>query len=178
MLAEPLPHAPAGPEAGPRDRAARRDGRCPLHQPDRHPHPRHPAGISPAALEEAETRPRNAAWPAHRPARPAAGHHRRRGRARLRRCGLTPNRTASGFRLIVAIADVAALRPPRIAARPRGAHARQQRLFPRPRRADAARGAVERLVQPAPGRGPRLPVRRTRTSTRTAARPPIASAAA
>ena len=45
-------------------------------------------------------------------------------------------------------------------ARPCGAHARQQRVFPRPRRADAAGGTVQRLVQPAPERRSRLPVRR------------------
>ena len=36
------------------------------------------------------------------------------------------------------------LRAPRLGARPRSARPRQQRLFPRPRRADAARGAIGR----------------------------------
>ena len=53
-----------------------------------------------------------------------------------------------------------ALRAARIGAGPRGAASRQRGLFPRPRRADAARGAVQRLVQPASRRRPRLPVRR------------------
>ena len=39
-------------------------------------------------------------------ARAAAGHHRRRGRARLRRRGLRRGPTAGGWRLVVAIADV------------------------------------------------------------------------
>ena len=46
----------------------------------------------------------------------------------------------------VAIADVAALRPPGLRARPRGAAARQLDLFPRPGRADAARPAVGRSL--------------------------------
>ena len=45
-------------------------------------------------------------------------------------------------------------------ARPLGAGTRQLGLFPRPGGADAARGALQRLVQPAPQRGPRLPFRR------------------
>ena len=51
------------------------------------------------------------------------------------------------------------LRPPGIRARPRGAGARQQRLFPRPRRADAARGAVggHLLAQGRARTGPRWP---------------------
>ncbi len=103
----------------------------------------------------------------------AAGHHRRRGRARLRRCGvrrtgrrgLPPDRRDRRRR---------ALRPPGFGAGPRGAHARQQCLLPRPRRADAARGAVQRLVQPAAERGPRLPVRRTpHRRARPQDRPPL-----
>ena len=54
-----------------------------------------------------------------------------------------------GFRLIVAIADVAHYVRPESALDHAARDARQQRLFPRPRRADAAGGAVERLVQPA-----------------------------
>jgi ribonuclease R len=47
------------------------------------------------------------------------------------------------------------LRPPRRPDRPRGAAARQLGLFPRPRRADAARSAQRRRVFAALGRGPR-----------------------
>ena len=47
-----------------------------------------------------------------------------------------------GWRAIVAIADVSFYVPPRLGAGPRGAGARQQRLFPRPGGADAAGGAV------------------------------------
>ena len=47
-----------------------------------------------------------------------------------------------GWNAIVAIADVSFYVRARLGARPRGAGARQQRLFPRPRRADAAGGAV------------------------------------
>ncbi len=70
-----------------------------------------------------------------------------------------------GFRLLVAIADVAHyVRPD--SALDRAAWTRGNSvLLPRPRRADAAGGAVERLVQPAPGRRPRLPVRRNARST-------------
>ena len=72
----------------------------------------------------------------------------------------SPSRMATGWRLIVAIADVAHYVRPGSRARPRGLGARQLRLFPRPRRADAARGALQRLVQPEARRGSRLPVRR------------------
>ena len=48
-----------------------------------------------------------------------------------------------------------ALRDARLGARPRGAGARQLGLFPRPRRADAARAHLQRSVLAAPERGPR-----------------------
>ena len=51
-----------------------------------------------------------------------------------------------GVKVIVAIADVAAYVPSRHGARPRGAHSRQFGLFPRPRRADAARAHIERSL--------------------------------
>ena len=85
------------------------------------------------------------------------------------RCIAEPDGT--GFRLIVAIADVAHYVRPGSALDHAAADARQQRLFPRPRRADAARGAVQRLVQPAAEGGPRLPVRRTADRRRQGARP-------
>ena len=73
-----------------------------------------------------------------------------------------------GFRLVVAIADVAHYVRPDSALDRVGAHPRQFLLLPRPRRADAAGGAVERLVQPAPRRGSRLPVRRNARRCRRA----------
>ena len=168
----------AGPEAGPHHRAARRHGRRPLRQPDRHPHPRHPAGIS--RRRARRSRDARSATPLGRrtdlrdiPLVTIDGEDARDFDdavfAEPDGVGLPPHRRHRRCR---------ALRPPRIAARPRGAHARQQRLFPRPRRADAARGTVQRLVQPAAGRGSRLPVRRTPHRRATAARPRIASAAA
>ena len=55
-------------------------------------------------------------------------------------------RKGKGFRLIVAIADVVALRPRRRRARRRRARARHVRVLPAARDPDAARGAVERAV--------------------------------
>ena len=89
-------------------------------------------------------------------ARSAAGHDRRRRRARLRRCRLCDARgcgLAPGGRDRRRRALCAAGR----CARPRGARARQLGLFSRPRAADAARGALERPVLAAAGRGSRLP---------------------
>ena len=63
-----------------------------------------------------------------------------------------------GWHIVVAIADVAAYVAAGERARPRGGAARQLGLFPGPRRADAARGAVERSVLAAAGRG--SPLRR------------------
>ena len=95
------------------------------------------------------------------PARDSAGHHRRRGRARLRRRGLGRARPGAGEpgRPPAAGRDRRRrpLRPPERRARPRGAQPRQLGLFPRPGHPDAARGAVQRPVLAAPGRGPGLP---------------------
>ena len=55
-------------------------------------------------------------------------------------------------------------------ARPRGAEARQFGLFPRPRRADAARAHLQRSVLAARGRGPPCPCRAHGVLPRTAAR--------
>jgi ribonuclease R len=86
------------------------------------------------------------------PHAPAAGHHRRRGRPRLRRRGLgRADRRPTGWRLLVAIADVATTSPGSALDR-EAASARQLGLLPRPRRADAAGGAVQRLVLAAPAR--------------------------
>ena len=59
----------------------------------------------------------------------------------------------TGFRLTVAVADVAHYVPEDGADRSRGPGARHERLLPGPRDPHAARGAVERPLQPAPGRG-------------------------
>ena len=59
-----------------------------------------------------------------------------------------------GFVVTVAIADVAHYVRARLGARPRGAGARQFGLFPRPRRADAARAHLQRSLLAAPARGP------------------------
>ena len=60
-----------------------------------------------------------------------------------------------GWNAIVAIADVSFYVRPGSRARPRSARPRQQRLFPRPRRADAARGTVGRHLLAEGGPGPR-----------------------
>ena len=62
---------------------------------------------------------------------------------------------AGGWKAIVAIADVSFYVRPESRARPRGAGARQQRLFPRPRGADAARGTVGRHLLAEARAGPR-----------------------
>ena len=64
-----------------------------------------------------------------------------------------------GFIVTVAIADVAPMCEPG-GARPRGAGARQLGLFPRPRRADAARAHLQRPLLAAPAEDrPALAVR-------------------
>ena len=172
---------PARPGAGPAPRPDRRttgtDGGAALRLAALHPCAWHPACLPwrrPGRGRGGQGgSPRGPRGPARHPPR----HHRRRGCARLRRCGLggaVRGRLAAARRH----RRCGALRPPRQRPGPRRLAARQQRLFPRPRRADAARGAVQRLVQPAPGRGPRLPLRRDSTSTPPAARPATASAAA
>ena len=83
-----------------------------------------------------------------------------------------------GWRLLVAIADVAWYVRPRQAARPRRLSPRHLGLFPRPGRADAARGAVERLVLAAAAPGPAgaggrdVDRRRRRTQEATASTAP------
>ena len=68
-----------------------------------------------------------------------------------------PARIQGGHRLVVAIADVAHYVTRRRCAGPRGAQARQLGLFPRPRRADAAGGAVQRTLLAEAEAGARLP---------------------
>ena len=90
----------------------------------------------------------------------AAGHHRRRGRARLRRRGVRRARTRTASACMVAIADVSPLRPARLRAGPRGPRrAATASTSPTascrccPRRCRTAGAACAR-------RGARLPVRR------------------
>ncbi len=87
-------------------------------------------------------------------------------------------KNAGGWIVWVAIADVAAYVRPGTGAGPRGPRQGQHHLLPRPRRADAARAAVERPVQPEGGREPRHAWPCAWCSTRTAARPATSSFAA
>ena len=77
-------------QARARHRAAGRHGRCALGQPDRHPHATTSRPNSPPeALAEARAGPRRRRRAAASDLRgTAAGDHRRRGRARLRRRGV------------------------------------------------------------------------------------------
>ena len=87
-----------------------------------------------------------------------------RSTARTRATSTTRSRAApdddpanpGGWQVVVAIADVAHYVRPGERARSRGQAARQLGLFPGPRPADAAGGAVQRSVLAAAGRGPRL----------------------
>ena len=126
-----------------------------------------PAEFPEAALAEADSA--RSAHPSdprrerpRRSARSRAGHDRRRGRARFRRRGLGRTRSGPGQsgRLAHRRRDrrCLGLCRARKRARRRGGAARQLGLFPGPRRADAARGAVERSVLAAAGRG--SPLRR------------------
>ena len=67
----------------------------------------------------------------------------------------SPRDDGDGWDAIVAIADVSFYVRPGSRARPRGAGARQQRLFPRPGRADAAARTVVGHLLAEAGRGPR-----------------------
>ena len=111
-----------------------------------------PVEFPKAALDEAERAKARAARPSPRPARRAAGHHRRRGCARLRRRGVRRARPGPSRRLAPAGRDRRRrlVRAPRQAARPRRLPARQLGLFPRPRRADAAGAAFQRPVLAGP----------------------------
>ena len=140
--------------AGPAGRAGRD---LPVRGAERRPADRFPAGGRGAGRRGAA----GGAGQAGRPARAAAGHDRRRRRARLRRCGLRRARCRPGQsrRLAPGRGD-RRRRPLRAAGRcagPGGQAARQLGLLPGPRAADAAGGAVQRPVLAAPGRGPRLP---------------------
>ena len=136
--------------------AHRRDARQPAgpaqDQPDRRARARHPRRVS-----------RPPCWPRLQTLEPptlegrtdlralASPHHRSRRRARPRRCRARRARqpirdNGGGFIVHVAIADVAHYVRPGARARPRGAAARQLGLFPRPRRADAARAHLQRPV--------------------------------
>ena len=96
--------------------------------------------------------PRRAARPDRHPAR----HHRRRGRPRLRRCGVRGEaarpRLPPGGRHRRRLP----LRPARPSARRRGPAPRNQRLLPGHRASHAPRAAVERRLLPQPGGGAAL----------------------
>ena len=169
---------PPGPEAGPHHRAARRDGRCAIRQPDRHPHPRHPAGIS-APPRWTRPRPRRATPLGRRtdlrdiPLVTIDGEDARDFDDAVFAEPDGSRASAS----IVAIADVAHYVRPGSpldhAARTRG----NSVYFPTascrccPRRCPTAGAACARTRTAAACSS-------NSTSTRTAARPPIASAAA
>ena len=127
-------------------------------QPDRDPQVRHPARLprggarrSRARREAAAQRgaPRGPAPPADRRDRPG-----RRARPRRRDLGRAAT-GEGGFRAVVAIADVSFYVRPGGAGRPRGEEARQLGLLPRPRGADAARGAQRRRLLAQGRRRPR-----------------------
>ena len=152
------PLRPAGrPRQGTARLAREREG----GEPDRDPRARHPARLSQATCC---TRPS------------ARGRRRSSGREDWREVPLVtidpvdakdhddavfaprrhrPRPIRGGFIIDVAIADVAHYVHARLRARPRGAGARQLGLFPRPRRADAARAHLQRPVLAAAGRGSR-----------------------
>ena len=98
-----------------------------------------------AALKEAAKAKSAPLGQARGSARRAADHHRRRRRAGFRRRGVrrTHRRRLPADRRH---RRCRALCPARLGARPRRQGARQFLLFPRPRGADAARGALQRLV--------------------------------
>ena len=107
-----------------------------------------PVDFPEAAVRGGRGRPGGADGRAARPAQAATGHDRRRGCARLRRRGLRRTRSRSSGRLAHAGRDRRRrlVRAARQAARPRRLSPRHLGLFPRPGRADAARGPVEQLV--------------------------------
>ena len=105
-----------------------------------------PTGFSDAAEAEAAAAAAADAGRAHRPARHAPDHHRpgRRPRPRRRRLRRARRRPEEPRRLgrLGRHRRRRRLRPPRLGARPRGARQGQQRLLPRPGRADAAASAL------------------------------------
>ena len=140
---------------GARARAHRPDERPAHRQPDRHRRQRHSGRVPAGRARRGRARQGGAAGRSPRPARGAAGHHRRRGRARFRRRGVRRAGPGPSRRLAPAGRDRRRrlVRAPRQAARPRRLPPRQLGLFSRPRRADAARGAVQRLVLAGAARG-------------------------
>ena len=138
-----------------RARAHRADERPAHRQPDRHRRQRHPGRIPQGRARRGRTRQGRADGPPARPARRAAGHHRRRGCARLRRRGVRRARSGPSRRLAPAGRHRRRrlVRAPRQAARPRRLPARHLGLFPRSRRAHAARGAFQPLVLAGAARG-------------------------
>ena len=156
---DPLARLGLRTQAGARDGTSGRHGRRPLGQPDRHPHPRHPGRIP---------RCRTGAKPAH--ARGVGLHDRTDLRdiplvtidgedARDFDDAVFAEPEGDGFRLLVAIADVAHyVRPD--SALDRSARTRGNSCYFPDRVVPMLPEALSNgLVQPAPGGGPRLPVR-------------------
>ena len=148
------PARPHGPAAGAHHRTSGRSVGAPRGEPDRDPPARYPRRISAEGAGRGRGRQARAAEGAGRPAPSAACHHRPVGRARPRRCGRGLRRGGRRRDDLGRHRRRGPLRPPRQRAGPRGLGARQLDLFPRPRGADAARGAVGGPVFAARGRRP------------------------
>ena len=154
--------SPPGPEAGAGDRAAGQHGRRALGQPDRHPHARYPAGVSRRGAGGGRARAPccSAAAPTCATCRWSPSTARMRAISTMRCSPSRMNAVAGRLPADRRHRRRRALRAARARRSTKRRGPRQLGLFPRPRRADAARGTVQRLVQPAPRRGPPLPVRR------------------
>ena len=160
------------------DRTGRADERPAHDLPHLDRRQRHPRRLSRGSRQGSRGRQGGADGRPARPARSAAGHDRRRGCARLRRRGLRGTRSRPSGRLAPAGRDRRRrlVRAARQAARPSRLPPRHLGLFPRPRRADAARGPVEQLVLAAAAPGPagagRRDVDRRRRHAQEAPLPP------
>ena len=129
---------------------------------DRHPHPRHPPRLPRCRARRGKRSkagdPADEGRQGRGLARRPAHHHRPGRRQGPRRRGLCgPGRRSEErgrLRRHRGHRRCRLLHPARQRARPRGAPARQLGLFPRPRRADAARAHLQRPLLAPRGRGP------------------------